>query len=95
MEEVVEITGPIVETAEDAWKIQNQYPGLAHGWIQWKGTAVCMDIYCKCGESSHVDSDFCYNVKCGSCGRVYMCNGYIELIELRQEPKECVVVSET
>lgn len=22
-----------------------------HGWIQWKGTDVCVDIYCKCGCS--------------------------------------------
>ena len=91
---VEERGGPIVETREDAWEIQNQHPGLPNGWIQWKGTQVCMDVQCKCGELTHVDADFCYNVKCGSCGRVFFCNGHIELIELRQEPTSCVVISE-
>lgn len=26
------------------------------GFIQWKGTDVCMDVYCKCGYHSHIDS---------------------------------------
>lgn len=56
-----------------------------HGWVQWKGTNVCMDVYCKCGEPTHIDADFLYFLKCGSCGTVYELNGHIELIE-RIEP---------
>jgi len=38
----------------------------------------------------HIDDDFVYNVKCPKCNTVYMCNGHIELIELEQEPENCV-----
>ena len=56
--------------------------GMHHGWIQWKNTNVCMDIYCKCGYHSHIDSDFCYFVQCPKCKTIYRCNGHIELVEL-------------
>ena len=70
-------------------------PEGAHGWIQWKGTGVCMDIHCVCGlKVGHVDAEFCYSVKCTACGRVYHCSGYIELIELEETPDTCVVDTE-
>lgn len=50
-----------------------------HGWIQWKGTDVCMDIHCDCGQMSHVDGDFCYYVKCPHCDKVWECDGHIQL----------------
>lgn len=77
-------------TTEDAWKIQETHEGKPHAWIQWKGTDVCMDVQCKCGNSFHIDTMFAYHVKCLSCSTVYMCNGHIELIELEQEPENCV-----
>lgn len=80
--------------SDEAWKIQEQYEGKPHGWVQWKGTDVCMDIHCKCGHHSHIDAYFAYHVKCPKCGTVYMCNGHIELIELEQEPENCVIVPE-
>lgn len=40
-------------------------------FIQWKGTDVCLDFHCKCGEHHHVDAAFVYGLKCGSCGQVY------------------------
>lgn len=80
--------------ADEAWKIQETYSGKPHGWIQWKGTEVCMDVHCKCGEMFHIDADFAYHVKCPSCGTVYMCNGHIELVELEQEPESCVIAPE-
>ena len=78
------------ETTEDAWELQERHEGLPHGCVQWKGTQVCMDIYCVCGESSHIDSDFVYNVICPYCKRIYFCNGHIELIEIEQMPDGCV-----
>lgn len=42
----------------------------AHGWIQWKGTDVCMDVHCKCGEHSHLDAEFAYYIKCPKCGSI-------------------------
>ena len=74
----------------EAWDIQETHEGEPHGWIQWKGTNVCMDVHCACGESSHIDGEFTYHVKCPNCGRIYFCNGHIELIELENEPDHCV-----
>jgi hypothetical protein len=75
----------------DAWKLQETYKDLPHGWIQWKGTKVCMDIWCACGEHFHIDEDFAYYVQCPECERIYFCNGHIELIELLEKPKsECI-----
>jgi hypothetical protein len=31
-----------------------------HGWIQFKGTKLCMDVYCKCGTHTHIDGEFVY-----------------------------------
>lgn len=78
----------------EAWDAQDQKSGEPHGWIQWKGSRVCMDLHCKCGRHSHIDAEFAYHVKCPECGTVYFCNGHIELIELEEEPKNCVVVGE-
>ena len=56
-----------------------------HGWIQWKGTNVCIDIYCSCGGSSHFDGDFMYYIECPHCGKIYEANGHIELIHVNRE----------
>lgn len=56
--------------------------GQPHGWIQWKGTDVCMDVYCLCGAHTHIDAEFLHYVQCSRCGRVYMTNGHIELVPL-------------
>jgi len=48
------------------------FPGSdAHMFIQWKGTDVCMDFHCPCGESSHLDTYFAYYVRCPACKAVY------------------------
>lgn len=74
----------VVKTEDEAWNAQEQYNGLPHGWIQWKGTNVCMDIHCTCGYHSHIDDDFTYYIRCPRCDRKYMCNGHIELIEITE-----------
>jgi hypothetical protein len=72
---------------------KNMFPSLdkehnePHGWIQWKGTDVCMDVYCKCGQISHIDCDFTYHIKCPHCGQVYECDSHISLIPLDFEPE--------
>jgi hypothetical protein len=76
---------------DEAWDMQETYEGKPHGWVQWKGTDVCMDIHCKCGLITHLDARFAYCVKCPSCGTVYMCNGHIELIELEETPDNYVI----
>lgn len=82
------------KTKDEAWSMQDTKEGQPHGWIQWKGTDVCMDVHCACGAQFHIDADFAYHVKCPKCNSVYMCNGHIELIKLEQEPDTCVVTEE-
>ena len=82
------------KNSHEANKIQERYIDKPHGWIQWKGTDVCMDIHCKCGYMSHVDDLFAYHVKCPNCGTVYLCNGHIQLIEIEEEPEHCIVFPE-
>lgn len=67
----------------EAFKIQETYSDKPHGWIQWKGTDVCMDVYCQCGHHFHIDDKFVYYVRCSVCKTVYFCNGHIELIEVK------------
>jgi|GEM_PF-2139104 len=81
----------VAKTEKEAWDIQETYAGKPHGWIQWKGTDVCMDIHCECGAHMHLDAEFAYNVKCPYCGVSYMCNGHIELIKLEFEPENCLI----
>lgn len=67
-------------------RIVNFNPGKnPHGWIQWKGTDVCIDIHCKCGESVHFDGDFMYYVRCPYCNQIYEANGHIELIPVDEK----------
>lgn len=82
----------VAKDRDEARKIQETYAGKPHGWIQWKGTDVCMDVHCACGAHLHFDADFVYYVKCSHCKKVFMCNGHIELIEIENEPENCVHV---
>ena len=54
-------------------------PTAPHGWVQWKGTDVCMDVHCACGELVHVDGEFAYFVRCVKCGQKYEVGGYVVL----------------
>jgi len=53
-----------------------------HGWIQWKGTDVCCDLYCKCGHHGHVDQDFFYEYQCPECKQMYKVGTTIKLIPI-------------
>lgn len=48
-------------------------------WIQWKGTDVCMDIHCSCGELSHVDGEGVYFYECPTCHQKYAVGQNIRL----------------
>ena len=56
-------------------------------FIQWKGTAVCMDCYCTCGESFHIDADFAYAVQCRHCGKRFEMSAMIEMREMPSDEK--------
>jgi hypothetical protein len=41
-------------------------------FIQWKGTDVCGDFHCECGENVHVcNAEFLYRIHCDGCGTTY------------------------
>lgn len=61
---------------------------IPYGWIQWKGTDVCMDMYCKCGYHGHMDTDFLYHYECPKCKTKYAVGQNIKLIELTSEQSE-------
>ncbi len=83
--------GKIAGSEELAMKLEETQVGKPHGFLQWKGTDVCMDVYCKCGCHSHIDDYFVYNIQCPSCGTVYRCTPYIEFIELTNPPLDVKV----
>lgn len=64
---------------------QDTKPDGASGWIQWKGTAVCIDLRCKCGAHLHFDGEFMYFIKCPHCLQVYAAGQTIKLIPLSAE----------
>lgn len=64
--------------------------GKPHGWIQWKGTDVCIDLHCACGERFHFDGDFLYYVQCPGCERVYAVGSNVILHELTLEQAKLV-----
>ena len=59
--------------------------GSSSGWIQWKGTEICIDLHCICGSSYHFDGEFFYFYRCKNCKRVYAVGQHIKLIELSEE----------
>jgi len=69
---------------------QDNPKGEAHGWIQWKGTDVCMDMHCKCGYHGHMDTDFLYHYMCPKCERKYAVGSNVKLIELNEEQAKYV-----
>lgn len=62
--------------------------GISSGWIQWKGTNICMDIYCICGAIDHVDDEFFYSYECKDCGVRYAVGQNVKLIPLTKEQEE-------
>jgi hypothetical protein len=74
----------VIQNSPSLWD-ENE-PEAPKGWIQWKGTDVCIDLTCKCGEGFHFDGDFMYHIKCPYCGQVYECGAWIKLFPLDFEP---------
>lgn len=84
----------VAKNEKEAWKIQERYEDQPHGWIQWKGTNVCIDVHCKCGAHLHFDCDFLYHIQCHKCERYYFMNGHIEMIEILEKPEGSLKRSE-
>lgn len=56
-----------------------------HGWIQWKGTDVCIDLHCSCGDHAHIDGWFFYRYECRNCHKKYAVGCNVKLIEMTPE----------
>ncbi len=69
---------------EFAFDLNEKFPPLPHAFVQWKGTDVCMDVRCICGDSFHIDSDFAYFLKCQACGRILETSYHIQLREVAE-----------
>ena len=82
---------------KEAWhKDSEEHKGLGfgHGWIQWKGTDVCMDVHCPCGAHGHIDARFAYKIQCAVCKRVFSVGQCVHLYELSGEGHDddaCIV----
>lgn len=75
------------------WRKFKPENGTPFGWIQWKGTNVCMDFHCECGEMGHVDAEFAYAIKCGACGALYEMSGFVEVKRVESVDHDCVRVA--
>ena len=64
---------------EYEWQGLKECPKGAHVYIQWKGTEVCMDVHCECGNHAHSDAEFAYFVECAKCHRIYEVGCYTRL----------------
>ena len=58
------------------------FEGKPHGWIQWKGTDVCIDLHCSCGESCHFDGDFLYYWRCPTCNKLWETGTHVAMHEV-------------
>lgn len=75
-------------------ELENPFAGEAYGWIQWKGTNVCMDVTCpKCGDSYHIDEEFAYYIHC-VCGTYYAVSGFVRLIPVDVVPGNAIELGE-
>jgi len=62
------------------------------GWIQYKGTDICVDLHCACGTHGHYDGDQMYFVRCKDCGRRYGVSQNVLLVELTDDVADAAEV---
>ncbi len=55
------------------------------GFIQWKGTDVCVDLICKCGNKEHYDGYFLYNWKCSECNQIYSLDPIVRMVPISED----------
>lgn len=53
-----------------------------HLFIQWKGTDLCGDFRCECGNNQHIDAMFCYTIECDECGAKYKTPHTVGLVRI-------------
>lgn len=63
-------------------------PDGPHGWIQWKGTDVCMDVHCQCGFQGHIDASFAYHYRCVACNQLFDIAGWVRLVPVPKDEED-------
>lgn len=74
----------------EEWPFTTPEGSEAHMFIQWKGTDVCLDLHCPCGEHCHFDGYGAYVVQCPSCGAMFEMGTQVvakRVTEPRSEPQ--------
>jgi len=61
---------------------------VSGGWVQYKGTDLCVDLHCECGHHGHYDGLFAYAMKCSKCTTPYAVGQNIKLIPLGHKEEE-------
>jgi len=61
------------------WKHHDLPKETPHLFVQWKGTDICCDMHCVCGEQWHYDGYFAYAFECPACGTQYETPWNLEL----------------
>lgn len=59
--------------------------GKPHGWVQHKGSNLCIDLHCACGAHLHYDGDFLYHWICPHCNRHYVSGSHLAMWEMTPE----------
>ncbi len=59
----------------------NQPGRRCESFVQYKGTSICIDVYCDCGVQLHFDGDFAYALRCWSCKTVWSLPSQLILVE--------------
>lgn len=59
-------------------------------YIQWKGTDVCMDVYCECGCSCHVHGEFVYMYRCPNCKATFVVGSRVRLYRMPEDASAAV-----
>jgi len=62
-------------------------PGTdAEMFIQWKGTNLCIDFWCPCGQHCHFDGYFAHHLKCPTCGDIFEMGTQVLARRATEEP---------
>ena len=82
------------EDSKKRWPSLQVEHDVPYGWIQWKGTDVCIDIWCKCGAVMHFDGSFMYYVQCLYCHQIWEMDGHIQMHPMSFDPGNVVQLDE-
>jgi len=74
-------TPKIAQSVAEAWEMQSVFD-TPSGWIDFSQSDVCVEFFCVCGATGHIDSKLPELVTCSDCDRHYFINGHIQLIEV-------------